>query len=52
MTDAPERVATALSAFLAAQMPSADDIQITNVQRMGGGASREAWIFDVSVACT
>lgn len=33
--------------FLANEMPGATTIQIDGLQRLAGGASREAWIFDV-----
>jgi aminoglycoside phosphotransferase (APT) family kinase protein len=48
VADSPQRVAEALSGFLAEQMPAADAIEIRDVQRMAGGASREAWLFEAS----
>jgi aminoglycoside phosphotransferase (APT) family kinase protein len=39
---------TALQAFLAAEMPQARDIGVAELQRMAGGASREAFLFDVT----
>ncbi len=48
VTDSPEHVAAALHGFLTEQMPSADAIEVRNVQRMAGGASREAWLFDAA----
>src|SRR5204863_3432847 len=39
---------SALEAFLASEMPEAADIHITDLQRMAGGASREAFLFDVT----
>ena len=43
-----EEVLTALTGFLAEELPGARDIEITNLQPLLGGASREAWIFDVT----
>ena len=42
------RVTSALEGFLAAEMPLAGDIRITDLQRLAGGASREAFVFEVS----
>jgi aminoglycoside phosphotransferase (APT) family kinase protein len=36
-----------LKRFLAAQMPAARHIRIEDLQPLAGGASREAWVFDV-----
>lgn len=36
-----------LERFLAAQLPAARDIRLEKLQPLAGGASREAWIFDV-----
>lgn len=41
------RIAEILQRFLAGEMPEASDIVIGNLQPLPGGASREAWIFDV-----
>lgn len=48
VSDPPEAVETALRRFLASEMPDAKAIEVTDVRRMDGGASREAWTFDVS----
>ncbi len=40
------RLTSALEGFLATDMPSARDVQVTNLERMGGGASREAFLFE------
>jgi hypothetical protein len=37
-----------LGRFLEHRMPAATDILIQDLQPLAGGASREAWIFDVS----
>ncbi len=37
-----------LERFLEHRMPAATDIMIQDLQPLAGGASREAWIFDVS----
>lgn len=47
-SDPPEIVEAALRRFLASEMPDASAIEVTDVRRMTGGASREAWTFDVS----
>ncbi len=36
-----------LKRFLTARMPTASDIRLERLQHLPGGASREAWIFDV-----
>lgn len=48
VSDPPEVVEAALRRFLASEMPDASAIDVANVQRMTGGASREAWTFDVT----
>jgi aminoglycoside phosphotransferase (APT) family kinase protein len=45
--DETRQVTSALESFLAAEMPQASDIRIADLQRMAGGASREAFVFDV-----
>jgi aminoglycoside phosphotransferase (APT) family kinase protein len=45
--DETRRVTVALESFLAAEMPHAREIRITDVSRMAGGASREAFMFEV-----
>ena len=47
-SDPPAVVEAALRGFLASEMPDASAIELTDVRRMAGGASREAWTFDVS----
>ena len=42
----PDALNTTLKQFLAAQMPAASGLRIEALQRLPGGASREAWIFD------
>jgi len=42
-----ESLRATLQRFLADRIPEADDIALTNLQVLSGGASREAWIFDV-----
>jgi len=37
-----------LERFIAAEMPHADAIRVTNLARMAGGASREAFVFDAA----
>ena len=37
-----------LKAFIAEQLPGAEDLAVTNLARMSGGASRETWTFDVA----
>jgi aminoglycoside phosphotransferase (APT) family kinase protein len=37
-----------LTHYLAAKMPAAWDIRVSNVARIPGGASRETWTFDAS----
>jgi aminoglycoside phosphotransferase (APT) family kinase protein len=44
----PERIAGRLHEFLCAQLPEAEDIRIDKLEKMAGGASREAWLFEVS----
>ena len=48
VSDPPEVVEAALRGFLAAEMPDASDHRVIDVRRMAGGASREAWTFDVT----
>jgi aminoglycoside phosphotransferase (APT) family kinase protein len=43
-----ERITSALCGFLGAEMPEARDIDVTNFRALAGGASREAFVFDVS----
>ena len=43
----PDQLSETLSRFLADAMPDAEALQIEQLQRLAGGASREAWIFDV-----
>jgi aminoglycoside phosphotransferase (APT) family kinase protein len=45
--DETRRITAALESFLASEMPQARDIRITNLERMAGGASREAFLFEV-----
>jgi aminoglycoside phosphotransferase (APT) family kinase protein len=47
-SDPPDLVEAALRRFLASEMPDATALEIADVRRMSGGASREAWTFDVS----
>jgi aminoglycoside phosphotransferase (APT) family kinase protein len=47
-SDPPDVVEAALRRFLAVEMPDATSIEVIDVRRMAGGASREAWTFDVS----
>lgn len=42
-----ETLNAVLQQFLATEIPGAMDIRIEDLQRLAGGASREAWIFDV-----
>ena len=35
-----------LRAYLAARMPAATDVEISRLERTGGGASRETWLVD------
>ena len=35
-----------LRAYLAARLPGATDVEITRLERTGGGASRETWLVD------
>jgi aminoglycoside phosphotransferase (APT) family kinase protein len=37
-----------ISQFIAAQLPDASDVTVTNVARIPGGASRETWSFDAA----
>lgn len=43
-----ERITGALREFLATEMPEARDIDVTNFRALAGGASREAFTFDVN----
>ena len=43
----PAQVTDGLGQFLADAMPTAEGLQIEQLQRLAGGASREAWIFDL-----
>jgi aminoglycoside phosphotransferase (APT) family kinase protein len=43
-----EAMTNALQAFLVAEMPMARDISVAELQRMAGGASREAFLFEAS----
>ena len=47
-SDPPEVVEAALRKFLAAEMPTAEGLDVREVQRLAGGASREAWTLDVA----
>jgi aminoglycoside phosphotransferase (APT) family kinase protein len=48
--DEARRFTTALESFLATEMPEAHDVRITNFAPMAGGASREAFVFEVTWA--
>lgn len=48
VNDPPERVAASIRDFLVEQMPNATEISVTDMERIVGGASREAWIFEAS----
>jgi aminoglycoside phosphotransferase (APT) family kinase protein len=43
-----ERMTSALHEFIGGEMPDARDIEIANFRSLAGGASREAFVFDVS----
>ena len=43
----PAQVSETLGRFLADALPGAEGLQIRQLQRLSGGASREAWIFDL-----
>ena len=43
-----DQIETILHRFLSAQLPSATDISVHDLQPLAGGASREAWIFDLT----
>ncbi len=45
--DETRRFTTALHGFLVTQMPEAGDIRVTDFAPMAGGASREAFLFEV-----
>jgi aminoglycoside phosphotransferase (APT) family kinase protein len=46
--DATREMSAVLERFIAAEMPGAGEIRVTNLQRMAGGASREAFVFDAA----
>jgi aminoglycoside phosphotransferase (APT) family kinase protein len=47
-SDARESMTVALERFIAAELGDADDVRVTNLDSLAGGASREAFVFDVS----
>jgi aminoglycoside phosphotransferase (APT) family kinase protein len=46
--DEARQMTSALQRFLATEMPEVDDIRVADLRSMAGGASREAFVFDVS----
>ena len=43
----PAQLIETLARFFAATIPEAEGLEIERLQRLAGGASREAWIFDL-----
>lgn len=41
-------LSSVLTRFIVEQLPGAEGVTLTNLKPLAGGASREAWIFDVS----
>ena len=46
--DVRDAMTTALERFIRSELGDADDVRVTNLDSMAGGASREAFVFDVS----